>query len=179
MALIVLAIGLSQDSKDSGATPPKPTARVTVAPEKCPDARKAVRFYGRKLGEWRVKMGAGSSQRASQPAPPGLRCPHVRRLAHTLQRKAHDARVRYQDWHYHEYRWDHWLPAKFYRVARCETGVRWDWDSGTYVSAFGIIRVAYEWYHPWTGHNSPREQYEVAAAIQRRFGWGAWGCGGA
>ncbi len=106
-----------------------------------------------------------------------LACP--RYLAHVLQRKARAARRAYDNWYFHEWRWDHWLPAKYYRVARCETGVRWDWDSGTYVSAFGIIRVAYEWYHPWTGRNSPREQYEVAAAIQRRFGWSAWGCGSA
>lgn len=83
----------------------------------------------------------------------------------------------------HDWQWRLWLPAKFYRVARCETGVRWDWDSGTYVSAFGIVRVAYDQFarelglHTWDGHRSPWEQYRVADAIQKRYSWSAWGCG--
>jgi hypothetical protein len=150
------------------------TAAPRVASEKCPSARKAVRFYQRRYAEWRAKMGAGL-QGISFPADA---CPHSY-LVHLWVRKAHAAHKAFIRWYRNEWNWRAWLPAKFYRVARCETGVRWDWDSGTYVSAFGIIRVAYEWYHPWTGRNSPREQYEVASAIQARFGWSAWGCGGA
>jgi hypothetical protein len=138
-----------------------------------------VRFYSRRLNEWRVKMGAGQSGYANQRP---RTCP--RYLAHVLQRKAHAARLAYGRWHREQYEWWRWLPDKFARVGACETGYGkrpgdWTWDSGTYVSAFGIYRPAYEAYHRWTGHNTPHEQFEVAAAIQARFGWGAWGCGGA
>lgn len=100
-----------------------------------------------------------------------------------------------------ESRWDLWLPDKFARVGACETGYgkkpgNWHWDSGTYVSPFGIIRSAYNSFahslgylgwddldpgtHQRHGLNAPPyEQYRVAAAIQARYGWGAWGCGGA
>jgi hypothetical protein len=104
-----------------------------------------------------------------------------------MRSKAHAARLEYRRWRKaweHEYAWWLWLPEKFQRVGRCETGGtsgasaagNWRWDSGTYVSAFGIIRAAFP---TWNGRNTPREQYEVAASIQRRYGWGAWGCGGA
>jgi hypothetical protein len=108
--------------------------------------------------------------------------------------RAHSAllalRLRYR----FEYDWRRWLPDKFARVGACETGYgqrpgSWTWDTrqfdaqghfvGGYVSAFGIYAPAYEAFHRWTGLNTPREQYEVAAAIHERYGWGAWGCGGA
>lgn len=99
-------------------------------------------------------------------------------------RKAVAAHREWNRWFRYQYAWSEWLPDKFARVGACETGYgkrpgSWTWDSGTYVSAFGIYRPAYEAYHRWTGSNTPREQFEVAAAIQARFGWGAWGCGGA
>ncbi len=103
---------------------------------------------------------------------------HCKALVWT-RREVGEARAEY------EQRWELWLPAKFYRVARCETGVRWDWDSGTYVSAYGIIRPAYDNFAralglaAWNGRNTPRDQYRVADAIRARYGWRAWGCGGA
>ena len=152
-------------------------ADLTAAPEHC-SSRKAVKFYAGRIAYWRDKMGAGADQ-------PGVRrhlCP--RYLAHVLQRKAYGLRKEYARWVEHEYHWWKWLPAKYQRVGRCETGGtvgasaagNWHWDSGTYVSAFGFIRAAFP---TWNGHNTPREQYQVAASIQARYGWGAWGCGGA
>ena len=102
-------------------------------------------------------------------------------VAHPLeQRRPHDA-------HWHQYAWRDWLPDKYRRVAQCETGIDWRWDSGTYVSAFGIFRPAYDefsrragllaWGSP--GNRTPRDQFTVARAIHDRYGWGAWGCGGA
>jgi hypothetical protein len=206
---VALVIGLSSnDSGAAGASTPSAHSRAradgsrVTAPEKCPpgskpagvgcidshpvfidrgcaSARKAVRFYQARVRYWAQKMG--------QPVANGS---HPRRvagcsyLAHVLQRKAHAARLAYARWWEHEWRWQAWLPDKFARVGACETGYgkrpgSWTWDSGTYVSAFGIYRPAYEAYHRWTGRNTPREQYEVASAIQARFGWSAWGCGGA
>lgn len=92
------------------------------------------------------------------------------------------------------------MPDKYARVGACETGYgrrpgNWHWDSGRYVSAFGIIRVAYNSFahqlgflgwddldgktHQRHGLDAPpREQYLVAKAIHDRYGWSAWGCGG-
>lgn len=92
------------------------------------------------------------------------------------------------------------MPAKWVRVGRCETGGtagataagNFAWDSGVYVSAFGIIRSGYadfahavglrSWDETWIEKGrlpTPREQWRVADALQRRYGFGAWGCGGA
>lgn len=91
----------------------------------------------------------------------------------------------------YQWDWTQWLPDKYARVGACETGYgrrpgNWQHDSGTYVSAFGIIRSAYNdfsrrlGYPGWDqGGRTPRQQYEVAAAIQSAYGWSAWGCGGA
>jgi hypothetical protein len=109
-----------------------------------------------------------------------------------LQHKAYRARLAYQRWHAYHYEWRTWLPDKFARVGACETGYgrkpgSWTWDSGTYVSAFGIYRPAYAQFARLTGTptwdepgaRTPREQFIVASAIQARYGWGAWGCGSA
>jgi len=154
-------------------------------------AKRAVKFYAGRIAYWHDKMGAGNPARAAGSRSEGSQRPSPRAcpryLAHVLQRKAYALRKAYPAWikrvWEYQYAWWKWLPDKFARVGACETGYgkkpgSWTWDSGTYVSAFGIYRPAYEAYHHWTGHNTPREQYEVAAAIQARFGWGAWGCGG-
>ncbi len=143
-----------------------------------------MRFYVRRIAFWRSRMGAaGIASLAGRGHR--SRCPQY--LARVLQGKAYGLRIAYGRWLDYQYAWWKWLPDKFRRVGHCETGStaggtaagNWHWDSGTYVSAFGIYRPAYEAYHHWTGRNTPREQYEVAAAIQESYGWGAWGCGGA
>lgn len=98
-----------------------------------------------------------------------------------------------------DWTWEKWLPDKWARVGACETGYgqrpgNWSWDSGRYVSAFGIIRGAYTHYAHQLGFLSwddrdpvtkqrhkatPWEQYKVAEAIEADYGFGAWGCGGA
>ncbi len=96
-----------------------------------------------------------------------------------------------QSW---QYRWRVWLPDKWQRIGACETGYGkrpgdFTWDSGKYVSAFGIYRPA--WYQfggsRWpTGRElaadgtlhlpTPWEQYQVALRIWRRYGFSGWGC---
>jgi len=142
---------------------------------RCTDVRKGLAYYQARAREWAHRMGATAWWRQKEGRTVRLSCPQIRRAARFWRSKARAWHRRYERWSY-EWEWQRWLPAKFYRVARCETGVDWRFDSGTYVSAFGIIRVAFP---SWNGRNTPREQYEVAAAIQRRYGWGAWGCGGA
>jgi hypothetical protein len=94
------------------------------------------------------------------------------------------------------------MPAKHQRVAACETGhqggtgpggSRWDWDSGTYVSAFGIYRPAYNDDAHRVGNlgwdetirrlgrfPSPREQMQAVDSHRAAHGgWSGWGCRGA
>jgi hypothetical protein len=112
-----------------------------------------------------------------------MSCNWVRRAASLVRTRAHSARLAYYRWR-DEWNWRAWLPAKWYRIARCETGVRWDWDSGRYQGAFGF------WYGTWDAYKprgapseaflaTPREQYEAALNVYRAVGYEAWGCGGA
>jgi hypothetical protein len=151
-------------------------------PENCSDARHAVSYY--RALTWDRQAQRGGELATRTPIARGKACRWVRYAAKEWAARAQAARETLERWAKDEWNWQAWLPDKFARVGACETGYGkrpgdWTWDSGTYVSAFGIYRPAYEAYHRWTGHNTPREQYEVASAIQARFGWGAWGCGGA
>lgn len=102
-----------------------------------------------------------------------------------------------QEKHDYDWAWEKWLPDKWARVGACETGYgkrpgNWAWDSGVYVSAFGIIRVAYNHFAHQLGflgwddvdpsthqrHKAtPREEWRVADAIEKRYSFSAWGCG--
>ena len=95
------------------------------------------------------------------------------------------AHHRRHDAYWRAYSWQDWLPAKWQRIARCETGIDWRWDSGTYVSAFGIYRSGYaadaravglpSWDAP--GHRTPRQQYLTALSHYRLHGgFSGWGC---
>lgn len=78
-----------------------------------------------------------------------------------------------------------WLPAKWYRLARCETGMRWRWGSQfahpIYGGAFGIYIPTWQMYarpgeprYPWNA--SPRLQLVVARRIAARHTMYSWGC---
>lgn len=144
-------------------------------------------------------MGVGRvSPNASRASGSG--CP--RYLAHVLQRKARAWRLRAEAWLEYHYNWRSWMPAKHQRVAACETGhqggtgpggSRWDWDSGTYVSAFGIYRAGYdddahrignlgwdETIRKLGRYPTPREQMQAADSHRAAHGgWSGWGCRGA
>jgi Tfp pilus assembly protein PilV len=155
--------------------------------ETCRNARNGYRYYLAAEKRWRQKMGRGSvsstSANSSDKAHPRFSCSWTRRAASLVRARAHSAKLAYYRWR-DEWAWRAWLPAKWYRIARCETGVRWDWDSGTYVSAFGIYRPAYAQFAGYIGQRSwdapgvrtPREQFGVALAIWRRYGFSGWGC---
>jgi hypothetical protein len=176
---------------DAASTPAASSS--PAAPDTCRAARKGLAYYQRQVRHWRSKMGTGGFLRDAGRTQSIRRasCPRLRYLANLWRTKAIVARQNYEQWSY-EWEWQRWLPDKFARVGACETGYgkrpgSWTWDSGTYVSAFGIYRPAYAQFArsigqpAWddAGVRTPRQQYLVASAIQRRFGWGAWGCGGA
>jgi len=155
-------------------------------PKACPSIQRALAFYTARYVHW-SELRAGAPKLADHR---GSKCP--RYLLKVRQRKAVAAHRAWNRYFRYHYAWSEWLPDKYARVGACETGYgrrpgSWTWDSGTYVSAFGIYRAGYNqfarilglptWDDP--GHRTPREQYLVAQYIQHRFGWSAWGCGGA
>jgi hypothetical protein len=146
----------------------------------CPGARQALIHYIGVTNEWRAKLGTKLVHLEKRRRT----CARVSYLTHIYQLRAWEAR---KQWIY-EYDWQKWLPAKWYRVAHCETQVNWSHDSGTYVSAFGIYRPAYaddaahiglpSWDAP--GHRTPREQYLTALShYNLHGGFSGWGCRGA
>ena len=159
---------------DSRGRTALPSSNPDARPD-CFQAKRGLRWYHAVIARYRSRIGAGA-----RPSPAaGHSCPEIRRAAKFYRSKAIQWRHRYEAWRKEQadaWNWRAWLPDKYRRVGICETGLNWSFDSGTYVSAFGIIRVAFP---SWNGHNSPREQYEVAQSIHDRYGWSAWGCGGA
>jgi len=118
---------------------------------------------------------------ATHPSPSGRSCP--RYLARVLRGKARGQHRQYLRWS-HEWEWQRWLPAKWYRIARCETGVRWDWNSGTYQGAFGFYWGTWDAYRlpgmPSEAYlATPRQQWVVAERVRAVHGYGAWGCANA
>ena len=81
-----------------------------------------------------------------------------------------------------QWRTDVWLPRGWANIARCETGTRWDWNSGTYQGAFGFYHGSWDQFKPvrsWPSEAylaSPWQQYQTALAIWRRYGLTGWGC---
>ena len=172
------------------ASPTAATARhhPDDPPRACRDAREAIAWYRARYNQHRAVVGANSAPALERH----MGCRRARQRARYWISAARANRAAAARWVETQYHWWKWLPDKFSRVGACETGYgkrpgSWTWDSGTYVSAFGIYRPAYAqfarqlglptWDDP--GLRTPREQYQVAAAIQARYGWSAWGCGSA
>jgi hypothetical protein len=170
----------------------------TAAPEKC-SAYKAVKFYAGRIAYWRARVGADKRSPSETPVGPAMArkskgvCP--RYLAHVLQRKAraaHRAYDRYVEYHWH---WQAWLPAKWARIGACETGYgqrpgNWRHSNSSYEGAFGFAKSSWDSFKyradPKAGpypadawQATPRQQYEVALAIYRAYGFSGWGCRGA
>jgi hypothetical protein len=76
------------------------------------------------------------------------------------------------------------MPAVLERIGRCETGMRWDWATRDYVTAFGLYRGTYESFRHLVsplpprdpGMATPAQQVAVALAVAHQVGYSAWGC---
>jgi len=150
--------------------------------ETCRSARKALRFYRAAYRGWRERMGAGPSVLETLERPRS--CARARYLAERWRFKARAARRVFEAWHWREYAWREWLPAKWQRIIQCETYSTFSWNSGTYQGAFGFHRSSWDAFrlpgYPSEAYlATPRQQYEVALAIWRRYGFSGWGCRGA
>lgn len=179
-ALVIAFSGGTADTEGGGArTGTNAGTHQRVSGPRCVSAKRAVAFYSRRVSYWRNRMGHPS---LDVPAALQKGCPKY--LSKVLRAKAYAARESYGRWHDYHYRWDHWLPQKWYRIARCETGVRWDWNSGTYQGAFGFYTGTWDAYRPRGAPSeaylaTPRQQYQAALNVYAEHGYGAWGCGGA
>lgn len=158
---------------------------------RCSVAYKAVRFYRAKVADHRAQLNLGGIPPVEQNAS----CRRLReRARYWRQTAATHGRVVIEHHAYH-YAWREWMPAKWQRVGACETGYgkrpgRFDWNSGTYQGAFGFYHGSWDAFvgsaDPKAGPYpseaylaTPRQQYEVALAIHRRYGFSGWGCRGA
>ena len=140
-------------------------------------------------------MGAGTVRQVERPTTgSGVRAPAPcpKYLAALWQRKARAARRAYERWHAYHYDWRSWLPDVWQRLGACETGYgrrpgNWKWDSGTYEGAFGFHYDSWDRFVPYADRKArpypaeaylatPRQQYEVALAIWRRYSFSGWGC---
>jgi hypothetical protein len=139
-------------------------------------------------------MGAGASLSEHRAVRPRS-CPYIRYLVKRVKIKARLARLRYEAYREYHWHWWKWLPDKWQRVGACETGYgrrpgQWTWNSGTYQGAFGFYHGSWDAFVPYADPKAgpypseaylatPRQQYEVALAIYRRYGFSGWGCRGA
>jgi len=172
-----------------------PTVIVAVSAARydaqCGDSWTAVRFYRAKTAAHRATLRLSGLPAVEENAS----CRRLReRARYWRQTAATHGRVVIERRHYH-YAWRDWLPAKWQRVGACETGYgkrpgRWDWNSGTYQGAFGFYHGSWDAFAPRADRKSglflreayratPRQQYEVALAIWRAYGFSGWGCRGA
>lgn len=92
----------------------------------------------------------------------------------------------YDQWVYH-FSWRQWLPAKWQRIAMCETHLNWRHANSSFQGAFGFATSSWDSFVPRADPKAgpypseaylatPRQQYEVALAIYRRYGLSGWGC---
>ena len=185
---------MSERDKDAGHSAQAGQTVQVSRSETCPDARRAIVYYSRRIAYWRAKMGAGTSSAEGMHKPNGA-CPQLRRRAVWLRAKAHAWRLRYEAWWEYHWHWQAWLPDKWQRIGACETGYgrrpgNWKWNSGTYQGAFGFYHGSWDAFIHYADPKAgpypseaylatPRQQYEVALAIWRRYGFSGWGCRGA
>lgn len=84
-----------------------------------------------------------------------------------------------------QWRWQVWLPPHWQRLAKCETGLNWRHNSGTYQGAFGFHRDSWDDRryrprgYPSEAYNAtPWQQWKVARKIAKLYGladpWGCW-----
>ena len=179
---------VTRDDQPAAVIRASSTGPVT---ERCPTAQRAITHYRRAYTAIRARM----SLTGAVPRVWYLDCAVVRRRATEWREKTSVARKAYEVWHAYHWDWQSWLPDKWARIGACETGYgrrpgNWShWNSG-YEGAFGFAHSSWDGFvgsadpkagpYPASAANAtPRQQYEVALAIYRRYGLSGWGCRGA
>lgn len=158
---------------------------------RCATAWKAVRWYRARTAEHRATMGGGTLPPVEQNAS----CHRLRERARYWQTTANTNRAALERWRAYHYAWVSWLPAKWQRIGACETGYgrrpgNWRHTNSSYEGAFGFAKSSWDQFKRRADRKAgpypddawqatPRQQYEVALAIYRRYGLSGWGCRGA
>lgn len=159
------------------------------APEKCPSARKAVAYYRVQTHQRQSARGGTLSDRT--PIVRGKSCHWARYAARVWSARAKAALKSLRVWEY-QFAWWKWLPDKWQRIGACETGYgrrpgNWHHSNSSYEGAFGFAKSSWDAFKyradPKAGPYpadawmaTPRQQYEVALAIWRAYGFSGWGC---
>lgn len=140
------------------------TAQTIVATWKCQDQRGVARTRAR--SPWK-------------PHSIGFRRVELHRWQNRWRACTYVLRERARQWN-----WQAWLPDKWRRVGVCETGLNWQHYNSSYEGAFGFATSSWDAFKPagypdHASQASPWQQYQVALAIYRRYGFSGWGCRGA
>ena len=170
----------------SPAADPPPKQHKVKA---CPSVQRALAFYTARYVHW-TELRAGAPKLADHR---GSKCPrYLLNIRKAKAVAAHQAWNRYFRYHW---AWSEWLPDKWQRIGACETGYgrrpgNWRHHNPSYAGAFGFATSSWDAFKyradPKAGpypedawQATPRQQYEVALAIYRAYGFSGWGCRGA
>lgn len=158
----------------------------------CKPAQRAIRFYKARTHQWQRERNEltydhGLAERIKWPT-----CDRARSAAREWLARAEGARDSYYEWFAYHYDWPSWLPDKWQRIGACETGYgrrpgNWRHNNSSYEGAFGFAVSSWDSFKwradPKAGpypedaeQATPRQQYEVALAIERMYGLSGWGC---
>lgn len=195
-AAAVRAAGENSRTADVGASTattyavPRPSDSRVPVREHCPHANRLIGRYRRAYTAARERMGlAGAVPRVWYP------CDATRRRASEWRTRARAAADQLAVWRHYQYAWWDWMPRGWQSLGACETGYghrpgNFRHNSGTYQGSFGFYHGSWDAFvgsadpkagpYPSEAYEAtPRQQYEVALAIYRRFGLSGWGCRGA
>ncbi len=159
---IVMFVELS--ARAAGPNLKVKTAQTIVATWRCQD----------KIPEARTK-----ARSPWKPHSAGFRRAELQRWQERWRACTYILRERARQWN-----WQAWLPAKWQRIAMCETQMNWQHYNSSYEGAFGFATSSWDNFKPvgypdHASQASPWQQYQVALAIYRRYGFSGWGCRGA
>ncbi len=159
------------------------TSLTFAAPALCARPSMSVRISNQIVQTWTCQTQLGVDRTEARPSPwelgrhsAGFRAALLNRW--TLRRQACVAAL-------HEiarqWNWQAWLPDKWRRIGVCETGLNWQHYNSGYQGAFGFATQSWDQFkldgYPEDANQaSPWQQYQVALAIWRRFGFSGWGC---
>ncbi len=166
MLTLTCIIALAAAGTARAATPnlKTRTAQTIVATWNCQDRLPVPRTHAR--SPWK-------------PHSTGFRVAELARWQHRLAACRAVLTERARQWN-----WQAWLPDKWRRIGVCETGLNWQHYNSSYEGAFGFATSSWDQFKPagypdHASQASPWQQYQVALAIWRRYGFSGWGCRGA
>ncbi len=166
ITLCVLVMSLGLCSTAQAKDPPKGNiiAAEIVATWQCQDMLGVPRWPATR-SPWKLKHHS----------------PAYARNLYNLWRVRHAAcKAQLQEWK-RQWDWQSWLPAKWQRIAICETGMNWQHHNSSYQGAFGFATQSWDsfklpGYPEDADQATPWQQYQVALQIYNRYGLSGWGC---